>query len=552
MSWKSRSYDAVPALSVRGQALRRALRTVTAAWMLGVVWMACVSGSHVKIFSRMLGFSDLTFGLMGALPFMATFGQVIAAALIDRTGLLKYQFIHCSLIHRLLWLVVAAVGLLLPVPSSWAVAVMLSTLAMSWFMAALSSPAWLTWMGCLIPRRIRGRYFAQRERLALTTLTGAVILLGILMDVVFDPAGPAYQALAMRTICAVFAVGAVFGTLDIVLFYKVPEVLPAPELQQGAALGAAEEKLYAEQPPPARGRAKALGPIALLRELLLVPLKDRVFRHYVFYGATMSFSITFAGWFFWLNAMDNLGFSSLAANALFLVIGPVAGILAAKGWGRAVDRWGRRPVLVVATVGTTFSILPWLLITRRTPAPDFAVDAAQWLLAGLGQLIGRADSIRLGPETPVGAYLLAALGCVIGGATWPGINLAQTGIVLGFADGTGSSRYIAASSVLISTGGMLGGLAGGVLTQSLQVLQDSPIRLGPLLWNNWHVAFGVALLARSLAILWLVGMPDPGAASVRSLIRSTGMNVYNNIVTRAFYVLRVFGWRKPSNGERFD
>lgn len=147
MSWKSRSYEAVPALSIRGPQLRLALRTVTLAWVFGVVWLSAVSGSHFKILASTLGFNNLAFGLLATLPFLATFGQLLAALLIERTGLLKYQFIHCAAIHRLLWLAVAAIPLVLPVPSPVAVVAMLVVLSGSWFMGALSAPAWLTWMG---------------------------------------------------------------------------------------------------------------------------------------------------------------------------------------------------------------------------------------------------------------------------------------------------------------------------------------------------------------------------------------------------------------------
>ena len=107
MSWRSKSYEVLPALSVRGPELRRSLRIVTAAWMFGVVWMVCISGSHVKVFGRILGFYDFAFGVMAALPWMASFGQIIAAVIIERTGLRKYQFIECVAINRLLWAAVA-------------------------------------------------------------------------------------------------------------------------------------------------------------------------------------------------------------------------------------------------------------------------------------------------------------------------------------------------------------------------------------------------------------------------------------------------------------
>ena len=532
MSWKRRSYEAVPALSIRGRHLRGALRTVTMAWMFGVVWIAAVSGSHFKVLASTLGFSNFGFGLLATLPFLATFGQLVAALLIERTGLLKYQFIHCAAIHRLLWLAVAAIPLLLPAPSTLAVTALLVVLSLSWFMGALSAPAWLTWMGALIPRRIRGRYFATRERLALGVQMVVVISLGVLMDHVYRPDAAGPQPGVTWTISAILAGSAVFGVIDILLFHRVPEVLPAP------VNDAARQQ-----------DAGGAGGPGVLRRFVIDPLRDGAFRSYVLYGATMTFSMSVAGWFFWRNAMENLGFSNLATNILFLVIGPMAGIWAARRWGCAIDRWGRRPVLIVCTAGASVSLLVWLLISPDMPCPAFLRRSASWVLVALGRAFGRPEW-GAAATAPVTAYLVAAASCVIGGGTWAGISLAQTGIVLGFSDGGGRSRYIAASSVLISTGGMLGGVVGGLVAESLGHLQADPIRWGPFVWNNWHATFALAMVARLVTIFWLVRMPDPGAASVRSLARYMGVNVYNGVITRLFYTLRVFGWQQTVKRRR--
>lgn len=526
MTWKRRSYDAVPALSVRGRHLRRSLRLVMLSWMFGAVWLACVSGSQVKIFAEMLGFDDFAFGLMAALPFIATFGQLIASLLIERTGLVKYQFMQFALIHRALWLAVAVLGLVLPAPSVPAVVAVLAVLGVSYFTAALSGPPWMTWMGTLIPRRIRGRFFANRERVALGAMSVTVVIVGLLMDIAHDPAGPVYQPTAMRVVCGVFAVAGLCGMADILAYRTVPEILPTPARAAGPA-GAA--------PPVRRGLR------ALVRDMLIEPLGNRVFRSYVLFGATLTFSLTCSGWYIWLNAMDNLGFSSLATNSLFLVVGPLAGIASARAWGRAIDRWGRRPVLLIGTVGVLLSMAPWLFLGRQTPAPGFAVDAANWVVARLGWA---------GRDLPVGAYLWCILACLIGGAAWPGVNVAQTSIVLGFSEGGGHSRYIAASAVLISAGGALGGLVGGTLTQQFDHLQAAPLVLGPLHWTNWHLAFLLSVAARLVAMLWLVGMPDAGAKPVRMLARQMTVNAYNMVTSRLFYPIRVVGWRRSAPRKR--
>jgi MFS family permease len=126
------------------------------------------------------------------------------------------------------------------------------------------------------------------------------------------------------------------------------------------------------------------------------------------------------------------------------------------------------------------------------------------------------------------------------------VGLAQNSIVLGFADGQGRSKYVAASAVFISVGGIAGGVLGGLLVQHLDMLQLHPI--GPFQWNNWHVAFLLSMLARVPAIGALLHMPDPGARTVMGLLRYMGGGFYMNVTQRLFYPLRVFGWDR-GNGK---
>lgn len=562
MSWRNKSYDEVPALSVRGQRLRQSLRTVTVAWMFGIVWMTCIAGSRLTIFARMLGFNNFHFGLLAAVPFVATLGQLVATVLIERTGLTKHQFLEFATIHRLLWLAVAAVPLVaaLPgvpaLPAPWGVWTMLGILAASLFFGAMAVPAWLTWMGHLIPRRIRGRYMADRSRITTGVQIPVVIGLAVLMDRMtrYDaetgqrlPMTPADQPELLGAICAVFAVAAVIGAIDILLFRRLREIVPATGRQPREPAVKFDVRPRMSRTPAAGIAFLGRYLCAAVRQLLIDPLTDSVFRQYVIYGATITFAMTVAGSYFWRNMLENLGFSQVAADVLFMVMAPLAGILAARGWGTLVDRWGRRPALIVATVCIIFSVTPHFFATAQTPAPQFVADGVNALAGLVRSWTGLGNTHWITPDMPVGAWLVISLATIVGGIGWTGIALAQHGIILGFADGSGRSKYVAAHGVLIGLGGVIGGLAGGALAHTLRDLQAAPILAGPFLWNNWHATFALSLLARIMALVWALRMPDPGSRKVRVMVRSWTSNVYNNVATRLFYPLRIFGWGRRRN-----
>jgi MFS family permease len=561
VSWRGKTYEKLPALSIRGPELRRALRLVTAAWGFGIVWMTIVTGSRLTNFARMMGLSDRHFGWLAALPFVASLGQLVAAVLIERTGLRKFQFMQCAIVHRLLWIPVALVPLLYlalwplvgpGVASTLAVWSMLLLILGSHFMNALAAPAWLNWMGDLIPRRIRGRYFALRQIVSQVIKIPCVIGLAVLMDYLTVPDAPMTvqdQPALLTAICVLFVAAAVSGMTDILLFRSIREVVrptrerprePAVNVEvRSAGPGAAAKLGYG---------ARYAGEAA--RQLVLDPLGDRVFRRYVLYGATAVFAMAVSGQFFWRWCLETMHFSQFATDSLFMIIGPTFGILASRPAGKLLDRWGRRPVLLVGTFLTVFSVLPYFLASPNTPTPQFAADAINGLGSLAGQLVGRPGWQPIGEQTPLGGWMIMVCSMVLGGAGWTTIGLGKQNVILGFSDGGGRSKYIAASSVMIGIGGILGGLVGGEVAEQLRYYQDHPVVVGPFLFNNWHATFLLSFLARATALVWLIKMPDPGARTVRAMLGHIGSTVYSNMSSRFLWPLRIFGWGESGRRRR--
>ena len=192
----------------------------------------------------------------------------------------------------------------------------------------------------------------------------------------------------------------------------------------------------------------------------------------------------------------------------------------ARAWGRAVDRWGRSPVLVISTAVTIFSVVPWFFATKCTGS-------------------GLAPMLHLPAGTPVGSYLLGGLACAVGGFSWTGLALAQQGIWFGFTDGPGRSRYVAAYDILCGFGGAIGAVVGGFVAQKLVFLERDPILLGSLLWNNWHVTFALSMLSRIVSTLLAMRIPDPGSTDTWTVVRAIRVNVHNALAAWLFSPVRL-------------
>ena len=516
--------EEVPALEVRRDPLRRSLQMITLAWMFGIIWMTLIGGAGLKTYARMLGFGDFAFGVLGALPFLAAFGQIIGSAIVERTGRTKRPFLRYALPHRLMWIAVAAIPLLLPVPSKWAVAAMLAAVFANWVLAAMSVPAWVMWMGDLIPRRIRGRYIGNRHRLSLMVSIPAVLLTGFLLDWLIDPELPesaAAQPDVLPLLSVLLVAAGLFGAVDIILFIRIREVRPHRELDAG-------------------GTAGPWGVRRAVSETLVEPMRDPAFRGYGLFVTMMALS-TGSGCFFWLFVLETLGISKLAASILFFLIGPLAGMLTASAWGRGVDRFGRRPILVTSTAIATLALTPYFLASVNTPEPVWLIELASGVAGAVGALIGRPEWTWLAPGAPVGAYLLLSVMAVGGGIGWTGIGVAQTGVMFGFADGPGRSRHVAASAVLSGIGGAIGGLLGGAVAWALADFGAEPIVVGPFVWNHLHGVFVLVFAARGVAVVLACHMPDPGAGSIRMVVRAMGVGAYNTFVLGLFRPWRWVG-----------
>src|SRR5215213_5948802 len=134
----------------------RAMSLVTLAWIFGSVWMTATSGAPLTQFARSLGASNFQFGLLAALPFIASLLSLPASVLIDRTGQRKRIFLWGLYAQRLLWIPIALLPLWMIQRSGPAAvpAGLVMSLWLIFFMhsvSAIGSPAWVSWMADLVP-----------------------------------------------------------------------------------------------------------------------------------------------------------------------------------------------------------------------------------------------------------------------------------------------------------------------------------------------------------------------------------------------------------------
>jgi MFS family permease len=456
--------------SVSEQNLRDSLRRIIVAWLFGAAWMYLASGASFTRYAKLLNVSHFGFGVLATVPFLGALVQLPASLLLERYGGRKTVFLWCASISRALWLVIAALPWLFP--PAWQWPALLATMLLSTVLANITSPAWMTWMGELIPGRIRGRYFSRRTQLGQAVGLVLSILSGLALD------WPGEERLLLRNVIAgLFALAAVFGVADILMFLRVPDPARAP-----------------------------IRPSLGFRDLVRAPLADRNFRRLLGFSFTMTFATGYIGQFVWLYLFDVAGMGNSRANVMLVTLPLVVGMVCYPFWGRMVDRFGSKPVLVAAGLLVINGATGWIFVTR---------------------------------ENWVWGYLLVLLST----AAWPGMDIAGFNLLLRMAEGgaqrrTSNTAVIAINSVVVAVAGTLSGLFGGAVAE----------RLG----DGWHATLGGCRLTyhgvlfigsgvlRAAALVWLIGLKEPERkVATREALEQMASGLYSNLLQATFFPARV-------------
>jgi MFS family permease len=480
---ESDAIDLPPEGKLRGTRLRHSLAWTSGAWLFGSVWMTSTAGAPLTLFAKSLGLNVREFGILAALPFLASLLSVPASLLIEHTGQRKRIFFWGLYTQRLLWLPIA----LLPVAlvawlgaggrhvAVWTFLVLTLTMHAG---NAFGGPAWISWMADMVPNRVRGRYFANRRRLGTLSAIPAAVFVGWFVDHYAGPMAPPGEVL--RVCGYVFVTAAVVGVLDIACFHFVPEVYRAPR----------------------RGTH-------LLRAMS-GPLRDRQFLWFAGFVGTLTFAVSFMAQFVTLYVIQEAGVSGLGTQLMMMVAPLVAQLLVLRLWGRAIDRMGRKPVLKLSTLG-------------------FAPVALGWCFL-------HAGNVWLG-------YAVSA----IGAALWTGVELANFNFVMERAGGGGGVRqaggggtsYVAVNSVIVNVAGCLGGLASGEIASLLEHVRWEPLAgVRPLTY--YDVLFVLSGVLRLLAaVVFIPHMHEPAAKRGREALWFITVNVYSNVYNLVLQPVRV-------------
>ena len=312
--------------------LKRGLRDATLDGSFYSVMTSLTNGVFLAGFALALGASHFEIGVIASLPLLAPMLQLPTSAFLARRRL-KRICLWTSFLGRSAWVPIALLPLIaMSSPSHSIVWTLILGISVYHISASIAGISWISWMADLVPEKIRGRYFGNRN--VAIGVFGMIATLG--GGLLVKRFGVWFKPEVMIGFTFLFLVALVFGYMSIVFLRKIP-------FDHGF-----QERIH-------RSFAQSLSTV----------LMDKRFLILILFSSCWGFGVNLASPFFTVYMFQDLhlGYETLA---LYTVLNLATNLLGMWFWGRASDRYGNKPVM--QSMGLLAAMLPflWVFVTPVT------------------------------------------------------------------------------------------------------------------------------------------------------------------------------------------
>ena len=274
--------------------------------------MVGMGETYLPAFVLALGLGQVASGLVTTIPLLiGSVLQLVSPAAVRRLGSHRRWVVACAVCQAACFLPLCVAAWVGSMPM-WAV---FAVAAVYWGSGLATGPAWNTWVGTIVPMRLRARYFARRTRLSQFCVLAGFVLAGISLQY----GASIGQSLAVFGI--LFFVAALCRMASAAFLFSQSEPVPPGNDQRHVSL------------PEFVCRVRSSGEGRLIVYLLAVQTAAQI-----------------AGPFFTPYMLNQLHFS-YARYVLLIAVSFAAKTLALPAFGTLAHRWGARRLLVLGGIG---------------------------------------------------------------------------------------------------------------------------------------------------------------------------------------------------------
>ncbi|MCX7702910.1 MAG: MFS transporter [Planctomycetota bacterium] len=329
-----------------------------------------------SIFTQFLlthGADNFYFALMGSITTAANLAVILGAFLSQKILSKKGVVLVLSLLTRIITCSIVAFPFIIP-PDHLLLSVLIA-ITIATVLGSIAGNLWMGWMSDLVPRRIRGRYFAVRNRTSMIVALIFSLIAGWFIDQFQQADGKPVEGLLSKIL-------SLHGK-----YLFLPQNLPYGFLfLYGVALIPAIvcAFLLSRQPEPTRyfHFPKGEHPFITLVKGALANIK---FRRFLFFLSFFSLINSFASPY-WGPFLQRDLRMPLQTLAFFGALGIIAGVLTIRTWGKLCDKFGNKPVMQITLVVASTHPLLYLISTPNFYLPiyfDFISSGIMWNGFGL-------------------------------------------------------------------------------------------------------------------------------------------------------------------------
>jgi hypothetical protein len=425
--------------------VERAVKLSYAQAMLGSIYGASVGGMFLIGYALKLGATNAQIGLMSTIPMLFIGIQLWTAALVERGISRRLLTVIGALGNVLGWVFVILIPYVAKdAPPPVKVAALITIITVVTVFAYVSGNARGSWVGDLIPSSFRGTFFGR------LTMYGGII--GTIFALIEGRFLDALEGAGIGVFSVLFGFGVVVGLANALLFMPQADVPLERKATERGAFGGYVRDTFAN---------KAL--IAVMIYALLWSLQSIAGP---FYNTYMIRSVEEHG-----LGMPFLGIGIVNAAVTFTML------FFSPFWGRMVDRYGCKPILVLCTFGLAPFPLMWLAIP---PGQAFMVYAL------------------VGPMNLLGGFLIA------------GISVALSTLIYKVTPSAGRSVQFALYSIIVTLAAAPMPFLGGYLTDKLDKLP----------WIDLRVTFFLAMPFVLAAAFVARHIKEPDSRRTAELVRA--------------------------------
>jgi len=282
-----------------------------------------IISTYLTPFALALGASAAQIGLLAAIPqLLSTLMQPIAGSFTEHAESRKKVCKISLLIARLSWIPVILAAFLSGFAAFYVILLFVSVSAAA---ASFARVGWASWMGDIVPEKIRGKYFGKRNMFIGASSFAAVLLAGWILG--FSDTMAGFVIIFLSALMLYFA--------GLRYLLKMPESSAKIRARHRASLNVSE---------------------------FLTSMRKTNFRRFMLFAIVFDFSVYLAAPFFTVYMISELQigyywFAIISAASI------LAGLLSQKYWGKISDRYGDKNVMMICAALASF--VPLIFVFSR-------------------------------------------------------------------------------------------------------------------------------------------------------------------------------------------